>query len=262
MAICFVIQPFDDSAYDKRYDDVLKPAIEAADLEAYRVDEDPSVNIPIDEIERGIRESSVCLAEITTNNPNVWFELGFAIASRKEVVLICTDNRGPKFPFDVQHRNIIIYKTDSPQDFDALRKKITERLLAILRKEERLGQLVSPIVDVEGLSQHEMVALVSLAENLESPSHFVGTYQIRQDMERAGFARVATFIALTSLSRKGLVTAEEDSDQNGNTFMIYRLTLAGVDWLMKNQDKLVLREEPRTAWPNPFSGSADDDIQF
>ena len=262
MGNCFVIQPFDGGAYDKRYQDVLKPAIEAADLEAYRVDEDPSVNIPIDEIERGIRESTVCLAEITSDNPNVWFELGFAIASRKEVVLICADNRASRFPFDVQHRNIITYKIESPQDFDALKRKITERLLAIMRKEERLGQLVSPIINVEGLSQHEMVALVSLAENLESPSHFVGTYQIRQDMERAGFARAATFIALTSLSRKGLVIAEEDSDQNGNISMIYRLTKEGVDWLIKNQDKLVLWEEPKPP-TNPYRAlPEEDDIPF
>jgi hypothetical protein len=33
MAICFVIQPFDSgSKYDKRFEDIYKPAIEAADL--------------------------------------------------------------------------------------------------------------------------------------------------------------------------------------------------------------------------------------
>ncbi len=63
MPRCFVIQPFDDNGpYDKRYKDVLEPAITDAELEPYRVDEDPSVAVPIDDIERGIRDSEICLA--------------------------------------------------------------------------------------------------------------------------------------------------------------------------------------------------------
>ena len=261
MGTCFVIQPFDGDAYDKRYRDVIKPAIEAAGLEPYRVDEDPAVSIPIDEIERGIREASACVAEITTDNPNVWFELGFAIAGRKPVVLICAESRN-QFPFDVQHRSIIDYKTDSTQDFMALGKKITERLRAVLKKEEALGQVLSPMADTEGLSQHEMVALVSVAENLDSPSASVGAFEIRQDMERAGFKRVAVFVALAGLIRKRLVVDEEDSDINGNGFMIYRLTDEGSSWLINNQDKLRLWEKPKPMadpGPPPYP---DDDIPF
>src|SRR4051812_3020255 len=205
MSTCFVIQPFDGSVFDKRYQDTIRPAIEAAGLEAYRVDEDPSVDIPIDDIERGIREAAVCLAEITTNNPNVWFELGFAIAARKEVVLICSNERGSRFPFDVQHRSVISYRTDSLQDYVALGKRITERIEALLQKDAHLAQAMSPIAPLAGLTQHEVVALVSVAENLESPSDAVGAYVIRQDMERLGFTKIATFVALAGLVGKHLV---------------------------------------------------------
>lgn len=132
------MQPFDRGVFDKRYDDVYAPAIEKAGLEPYRVDRDPSVNIPIEEIESGIKGSEICLAEITTDNPNVWFELGFAIAVPREVVLICSEERKTNFPFDVQHRNIIKYKTESPQDFDILQTDITRRILAILKKKKKL----------------------------------------------------------------------------------------------------------------------------
>lgn len=71
MATCFIIQPFDDGPFDKRYEDILAPAVSAAGLEPYRVDRDPRVSIPIDEIEAGIRSSDICLAEITTDNPNL-----------------------------------------------------------------------------------------------------------------------------------------------------------------------------------------------
>ena len=79
MPICFVIQPFDKGKFDKRFRDVFKPAIEAAELEPYRVDRDPGVSIPIEEIESSIANSAICLADITTDNPNVWFELGYAL---------------------------------------------------------------------------------------------------------------------------------------------------------------------------------------
>ena len=62
---------------------------------------DPSVSVPIDDIELGIENSEVCLAEISTDNPNVWYELGYAIASKREVFLLCSKNeRKTHFPFD------------------------------------------------------------------------------------------------------------------------------------------------------------------
>ncbi|MCK4578284.1 MAG: hypothetical protein KAU50_05810, partial [Candidatus Marinimicrobia bacterium] len=163
MSTCFVIQPFDGGPYDKRYDDVFAPAIEKAGLKPYRVDRDPSASVPIEQIEAGIRAASVCLADITEDNPNVWFELGYAIAARTDVVLVCSDQRTKTFPFDVQHRNIIRYKTESARDFAEFEQKITERIQALLTKQEELGKLTttSPVADVQGLNQHEFVAMVA-----------------------------------------------------------------------------------------------------
>ena len=87
MATCFVIQPFDE-ANDRRYEEVYKPALEAAAVTPYRVDRDPSVAVPIDSIETKIREADIFLADITTHNPNVWYELGFASATGRPVVMI------------------------------------------------------------------------------------------------------------------------------------------------------------------------------
>jgi len=79
--MCFVIQPFDSGGkFDKRFKDLLKPALAEAGLEVYRVDQDPSVDIPIKSIESQIQKATICLADITDNNPNVWYELGFAFA--------------------------------------------------------------------------------------------------------------------------------------------------------------------------------------
>ncbi len=93
MSTCFVIQPFDGAKFDKRYVDVYKPAIEDAGLEAYRVDFDPNVSTPIESIEKGIRQATICLGDISTDNPNVWYELGFAFAAKRPIVMVCSEER-------------------------------------------------------------------------------------------------------------------------------------------------------------------------
>jgi len=243
MPTCFVIQPFDKGVFDKRFEDVFGPAIRSADLEAYRVDRDPGVSIPIEDIEAGIRNASLCLADITTDNPNVWFELGFAIASGKEVVLVSAASR-QRFPFDVQHRNVIVYKTESTSDFENLRDQITKRIKAVISKEAKIGaaaQVSSPVAPVEGLASHELVALVTLGQNVENPTDAVSTYLIRQDMERAGFTRIAVTIGLASLLSKGFVSLNQAyEERSGEQYTVYSLTQAGLDWLLNNQDKLAL----------------------
>jgi|SRR5271165_3741046 len=128
---CFVIQPFDEGKFDRLYNEIFKPAIEEAGFHPYRVDEDPSVHIPIDEIENGIKQAAACFVEITTDRPNVWFELGYARACEKPLVLVCEKTARNHFPFDIQHRNIIRYDIGAPSYFQILNERIIARLRAI-----------------------------------------------------------------------------------------------------------------------------------
>ncbi len=130
---CFVIQPFDQDTYDKRYEDIYSQAILDAGLEPYRIDEDLSIDIPIAEIHTQIKNAVACFVEITTDNPNVWYELGFAIALEKPVCIVCSDERKTKYPFDIQHRQIIEYKTQSVTDYKELRKKISKKLKLLIK---------------------------------------------------------------------------------------------------------------------------------
>jgi hypothetical protein len=272
---CFVIQPFDGGKFDKRYDDVLVPAIEAADLEPYRVDRDPKVSVPIDEIESGIESSRVCLADITTDNPNVWFELGYAIASTREVVLICSEERTTKFPFDVQHRTITRYTTESKRDFDKLGDAITARLKAIISTESKLKAVVqiSSVAAVEGLEQHEFAALVAAAEMLTDPMGSISTNHIARDMEKAGFTQIAATLAVRSLIAKGMLHAFEDKDYDNSPYTAIRVTDNGMSWLLQNTDRLRMRRalsasasaKPSSDYDDASSvspGFPDDEIPF
>jgi len=244
MNTCFVMQPFDGDVFDKRYEDVFAPAIKAARLDPYRVDRDAGVSVPIEAIELGIRSAQLCFAEITTDNPNVWFELGFAIAASKDVVLVCSEERKTPFPFDVQHRNIIKYRTGAPQDFLRLKDKITERILALLKKQEEIGAVtsISPVKDTQGLSPHEIVALVTVMEN-GFISEYVSAWAVKHDMNKAGFTDIAVSLAMKLLHKKDMVTSREFEDENGNPFTGYHVTEVGEQWLMANQDRLLLKKD-------------------
>ena len=166
-----MIQPFDQgSRFDKGYKDAFEPALAEAGLDAYRVDQDPNAEVLIDAIEKGIQRAPICLADVTTDNPNVWYELGFAYAARKSVILICGDERKGALPFDIQHRNVIQYKSESGSDFEVLKRQITERAKALLERAiEKQMNDADPIAPQAGLSQREIQLLGVLAGATPAP---------------------------------------------------------------------------------------------
>lgn len=258
MTTCFVIQPFDSGKFDKRFADVYKPAIEAAGLEAYRVDKDPSVLVPIDAIEEGIRKAAVCLADITADNPNVWYELGFAFASGRPIVMVCSDERtGKKYPFDIQHRSIIPYLADSPSDFDKLRESLTSRIKALAQKGETLQRLAEadPIAPVEGLSQTEIVVLAVIAGSSFLPSGAVAVFSAKRDCERAGITNMGFNIGIRRLASKKFIEITELYDQNQmENYDGVFVTDSGWEWIDANESRFVLHRPPES--------TAKDNIPF
>jgi nucleoside 2-deoxyribosyltransferase len=173
---CCVFQPFDKGPYDKRFDDTIAPAIKSAGLEPYRVDRDDSAIIPIETLHEEIRSATICLADIGTRNPNVMYELGFAIASGKDVIMICSDQFSEKYPYDIQHRGIIVYASDSASDFERLRDAIISRIEALVKKQADVQNIVSasPIKMTAGLLPHEISALAIILANRRGDGRGVG----------------------------------------------------------------------------------------
>ena len=248
MATCFVIQPFDSGKFDKRFEDIYKPAIEAAGLEAYRVDKDPSVSVPIESIEDGIRQASVCLADITADNPNVWYELGYAFALGQSIVMVCSEERtSKKYPFDIQHRSIIPYQADSPSDFDKLKESLTVRIKALLKKNETLQKFseVDPVAPVGGLSQAEILVLAIVAGSSYLPTSAVGAFSAKRDAERAGVTNMGFNIGIRRLSAKRFIEIVGLWDEQTNDpYDGIKMTDSGWTWIEQNEAKFVLHQPP------------------
>ncbi len=240
MSYCFVIQPI-DPPNTKRFEDVFEPAILAAGFdEAYRVDRDPTATVLIDKIDERIRDADACLADISIDNPNVWFELGYALALGKLVVMVCAEGRD-RFPFDIQHRAVIRYKSESQRDFDSLRDEISDRLKAQLASRAVVEEAAArPIAAPQsGLDAQQLAALAIIGAEYIGEG-IISAYQLQQTMENVGFTKIAATIAIRGLERMNLV--EAIIENNGReTFGAYRATEAGLDWLEQNQHRLALR---------------------
>ena len=206
MPICFVIQPFDGDKFDRRYDDTFRPAIEEIGLEAYRVDQDPSVEVPIDEIERKIRDATVCLADISTNNPNVWYELGYAFAMNKKVLMVCSDEREGTFPFDIQHRTVVSYNTGSRSDYEKLRGEIVKRMKSLLERKER--EEVAQVTEGERegkLSDLEVEVLGIAAETRPFPDTSMSVQELQDAVTSCGISGVGFGLAFRRLAKRGFL---------------------------------------------------------
>jgi len=268
METCFVIQPFDKAKYDQRYIDIFSPAITNAGLKPYRIDQDASVRIPIEDIERGITDSAICFAEISTDNPNVWYELGFAIASKKDVILVCADDRVGPFPFDIRHRQVITYKTNSTSDFNDLGMQITTKIKAFMENGTTTKKISeSPVIATDGLNSQEIAVMVLVMQHQVNGDNSISVWAISNEMQKAGYNDLGTSFALTTLSKKGMIEVIMDSDPNQYNNSDYKgciLTDKGLNWMLENESKFEFRTE---AIPNPSYTTSqipgeDDDLPF
>jgi len=96
---CFVMQPFAAPLGDY-YEKIYKPAIEKAGLRPVRADAEIFATGKImDQVWSGINTAKVLVAELTSRNPNVFYELGLAHAMKKPVVLVSAKEED--VPFDL-----------------------------------------------------------------------------------------------------------------------------------------------------------------
>lgn len=123
--LCFVMMPFSE-IYDRIYRHLIVPAVEDAGLTAVRADEISTAGFIMEQIRAAIQQSRVCIADVTDSNPNVLYEVGFAEAMRKPVVLIASDLS--QLPFDVTSQRVLRYSNDLDIGKSRLREAIAQAL--------------------------------------------------------------------------------------------------------------------------------------
>lgn len=240
---CFVIQPFDNGKYDKRYNDIFKPAIEDAGLEAYRVDEDDSVTIPINAIEEKIKTSTICLADITEDNPNVWYEVGYAFASNKITILLCSEERKNNYPFDIRQRSITKYKNESQSDFDSLRITLTNKINKLKNNQpiKQIDLFCDAVNNINGLSHQEVAFIAAILATQDTPDESVSSWGVKEQMINNGYNEVAFNICFRKLLDKRVIKISKEADYNGNEYNGITISDNGNRWILANSDKFAYK---------------------
>lgn len=131
---CFVMMPF-APPLGGYYEKIYKPAIEKAGLIPIRADNEIfGTGKIIDQVWSGINNARVLVAELTSRNPNVFYELGLAHALKKPVVLVSSNE--DDVPFDLQHIRVIYYDVNDPFWGSKLIDKISENILSAIETPE------------------------------------------------------------------------------------------------------------------------------
>lgn len=136
---CFVLMPFGKKPdittpfidFDAIYRDLICPAIEDASLQPIRADEEMSGGIIHKPMFERLMLCEYAVADLTTANANVFYELGVRHAVRPwSTVLIFAE--GSRLPFDVAFLRALRYRLSSdgkPMEIGAFKKDLAQRLV-------------------------------------------------------------------------------------------------------------------------------------
>jgi hypothetical protein len=101
----FVLMPF-RPLWSKRVYKMIKGCCDRANLGCLRADDITKTGRITEQIIQAISNANIVIADITRTNPNVLYELGFAHANAKKVIVL---NQGASSPFDVNDWRQIRY---------------------------------------------------------------------------------------------------------------------------------------------------------
>lgn len=104
----FVAIPY-GGAWDDLCTDVIKPAVKAAGLKYVRADNGPRVGPLMERVWGDVLKAGVVIAELSTENPNVFYELGLVHALGKDTVIL--KEKAVKLPADFHGTLYVEYVT-------------------------------------------------------------------------------------------------------------------------------------------------------
>jgi hypothetical protein len=137
--------PFDPE-FDAIYEELIKPALEKAGYEAKRADSFLDQNNILEDVVRGILGADLVVADMTTQNANVFYELGLAHGRERPTVLLAQSI--DDIPFDLRSYRTVIYS----RDFSEV-ARLRETLAEIANK-HAAGELSfkNPLSDFKGVA--------------------------------------------------------------------------------------------------------------
>lgn len=139
LPLCFILMPFGKKKdatgreidFDLVYKDLIAPAVRAAGMEPLRADEEKTGGIIHKPMFERLLLCDYAVADLTTANANVFYELGVRHAAKPHTTVLMFAEGSGQLPFDVAQLRALHYKVSAdgqPSDVSTFQALLTKRL--------------------------------------------------------------------------------------------------------------------------------------
>ncbi len=128
-AKCTIITPLD--ADGRRVRETIERALSEANFLIFNIEKIQPGAVFTNFIMDSIQSSDFIIVDISRQNPNVFYELGYAHALRKPTILLLSSDETSSIPSDLQGNLYIIY---DKANLSSLRDKIISSAMHIIKR--------------------------------------------------------------------------------------------------------------------------------
>jgi len=153
--------------------------------------------------------------------------------------MVCgAEREDMRFPFDIRHRSIVKYTSESQSDFESLSRNITTKIKAVLSKRRNLDHIAEKqlVAEKDGLLQLELAVLAALAGDSAIPDSRISMYALKNTVENAGFTAIGFAVGIRGLVAKGFAETVGESDDFGNDYTTACVTDRGWQWIQMHAE--------------------------
>ncbi|WP_133840835.1 tetratricopeptide repeat-containing protein [Pelagimonas phthalicica] len=206
---CFVVMGFNQKTdpitarvldLDKTYKGIIKPAAEAAGFECVRADEiqhSGVIDVPMYQF---LQDADLVIADLSTLNPNAFFELGVRYALKRRKTIVIAEN-GFANPFDTNHIVVRRYQHDGlVLDFEVVesfRAELTELIKAV----DEADQDDSPVFQFLGNVEDVDFNKDSVSEAVDEAAYFPLIEQAKSLRSQGKFAEMSAVLEAIRISQ-------------------------------------------------------------
>ena len=168
---CFVISPIGEPDSDTRIradkvlNTIIKPAIEKYNYITERADEIDKPGIITNQVIQCVVDSYLVIADLTDQNPNVFYELAIRHALRKPFIQLIDKNQ--EIPFDVYPTRTVFIDHITYDGVSNAKDEIIKQIDFLEANPEEIETPISSSLDLKELRQSKKPVEKSLADIIE-----------------------------------------------------------------------------------------------
>jgi len=111
---------------------------------AFRIDDIKHSGLISDDVTIYLRESEICIFDLTFSNPNVFWELGYRFSTKPIETIILIAQKNSILPFNIRNYRIIFYDHFKPSTWEQFNKNLKEFIEDI-----NIKKYIKPILSYE-----------------------------------------------------------------------------------------------------------------